>query len=55
MKRVPVSAGLRDEFFAAALRERDSVAREVTSPELLTEVLGMLADYRAEQAPRRTR
>jgi TRAP-type C4-dicarboxylate transport system substrate-binding protein len=52
MKRVPVSEALRDRFFAEARREREAVATEVTSPELLSEVLAWLADFRAEQTPR---
>jgi TRAP-type C4-dicarboxylate transport system substrate-binding protein len=48
MKRVPVSAAMRDQFLAEARRSRDEVAREVSSPELLNQVLTWLADYRAE-------
>ena len=52
MKKVPVSPTLHDRFFIAARRDRDAVAAQVSSPELLNEVLGWLADYRAERAPR---
>ena len=55
MKRVPVSPTLRDQFNSVARRERDAVAAEVSTPELLNEVLGWLADYRAEQSPPRVR
>jgi hypothetical protein len=54
MKRVPVSATLHDQFFSEARRDRDAVAAEVSSPELLNEVLGWLADYRALE-PHRAR
>ncbi len=49
MKRVPVSPVLHDQFFVEARRDREAVAAEVGSPELLNEVLGWLADYRAQE------
>jgi len=56
MKRVPVSPAFHDQFFEAARREREAVAAEVSSRQLLNEVLGWLADFRAEQAsPRHAR
>jgi TRAP-type C4-dicarboxylate transport system substrate-binding protein len=55
MKRVPVSPAFRDQFFDAARRVRESVAAEVSSRALLNEVLGWLADFRAEQETPRHR
>jgi TRAP-type C4-dicarboxylate transport system substrate-binding protein len=52
MKRVPVPRDLHDQFFDEARRVREQVAGEVSSPELLHQVLGWLADFRAAQ-PRR--
>ncbi len=55
MKRVPVSPALHDQFFEAARHEREAVAAEVSSPELLRQVLNWLADYRAEHGMGRGR
>ena len=55
MKRVPVSEAMRDQFFSEARRAREEVAREVSSPELLQQVLTWLADFRAESPARDAR
>ncbi len=51
MKRVPVSPSLRYQFFSEARQAREAVAREVSSTDLLHEVLAWLADFRAEHSP----
>ncbi len=48
LKRLPVSAKLRAEFFAAARRARETLDERLVSRSLMKRVLGLLADYRAE-------
>jgi TRAP-type C4-dicarboxylate transport system substrate-binding protein len=48
LKPVPVSDGLRAEFFEAARGMRERMGEMLVAPSLLQRVLGMLADYRAE-------
>jgi TRAP-type C4-dicarboxylate transport system substrate-binding protein len=48
MHRVPVSDALRSEFFDLARDARERLAATLTTPELLGEVGGWLADFRAQ-------
>jgi len=49
---VPVSDSLRSEFFTAARSARERMGTQLVSRELMERVLNMLADYRAEHAPK---
>ena len=46
--RNPVSTALRNDFLAAARVARDRLGEKLVPPQLLQQVLAMLADYRAE-------
>jgi TRAP-type C4-dicarboxylate transport system substrate-binding protein len=50
MKRVTVSPTFRAQFFEEATAAREKIAPGVVPKELLAEVLGWLADWRAEHA-----
>jgi TRAP-type C4-dicarboxylate transport system substrate-binding protein len=50
LKPVPVSDAQRAEFFKAAVTARDLVGPRYVAPALLTRVLRLLADYRAEHS-----
>jgi TRAP-type C4-dicarboxylate transport system substrate-binding protein len=45
---VPVSESFRSEFFAEAMTAREKMPLKLVRRELLSRVLGLLADYRAE-------
>jgi len=48
LKKIPVSAQFRAEFFAAARRARDELPEDLVTHALMDRVLQLLADYRAE-------
>lgn len=48
LQKVAASEALRVSFFEAARAVRDKAAGPLVSPELLTRVLGLLADHRSE-------
>jgi TRAP-type C4-dicarboxylate transport system substrate-binding protein len=48
LKAVHVNDAVRAQFFAVARQARDRLGTQLVAPELLGNVLGMLADYRAE-------
>lgn len=48
LEPVPVSETFRAEFFAQALAVREKISARLVPRALLTRVLGLLADYRAE-------
>jgi hypothetical protein len=50
---VPVSESFREEFFSAARAAREKLSDKFVKRALLDQVLKMLADHRAEHAPRR--
>jgi TRAP-type C4-dicarboxylate transport system substrate-binding protein len=52
LKRVPPSEAFKSEFFQAARSARDHLGPELVPPALLGQVLGWLADYRAQAATR---
>jgi TRAP-type C4-dicarboxylate transport system substrate-binding protein len=51
LQTVPPSITLRSDFHQAAMQARDRLASRITEPALLAQILGILADYRAEHAP----
>jgi TRAP-type transport system periplasmic protein len=53
LKVVPVSDSLRSEFFDASRQARERSAGELVPKALLSRVLSWLADFRAENTPRR--
>jgi TRAP-type C4-dicarboxylate transport system substrate-binding protein len=48
VKIVPASESLRAEFFGAAVAARQRAGNQVVSPTLITRVMSLLSDYRAE-------
>ena len=51
LRRVPVSAQFRAEFFGAARAMRATLGDSLTSPQLLSDVSSWLADHRSEHQP----
>lgn len=51
LKLVPVTEKFRAEFFEAARRARERLGEDLVPKELLTSVMALLADYRAEPGP----
>jgi TRAP-type C4-dicarboxylate transport system substrate-binding protein len=48
--KLPVSPQFRAQFFSSALEARTRVGQKFVSSELMSRVMGLLADYRAERA-----
>jgi TRAP-type C4-dicarboxylate transport system substrate-binding protein len=52
LKRIPASEAFKSEFHQAALTARDHLGPQLVPEALIGQVLGWLADYRAQAGPR---